>query len=134
MSTAATHTQLPLAALSRRSTTSPGWVTFAEYFSETWTQTQQKNQELGQTLQTYPPFPHSKESQDPGFATPVRTRVEGGMTRTRLVQLAHSVQKMEVGRDGETGGGRGHVAASFGRYMVRAQEAEPGLGDLSGVP
>lgn len=134
MSTAATHTQLPLAALSRRSTTSPGWVSFAEYVSETWTRRQQKNQELGQTLQTYPPFPPSQESQEPGFATQVRTRAEGWVTRTRLVQLVHSVQKMGVGRGGETGGSRGHVAASFGGCMVRAKEAEPSLGDISGVP
>lgn len=55
LSTAATHTQLPLAALTRRSMTSPGWVSFAEYVSETWTQTQQKTRELDQTLQTHPP-------------------------------------------------------------------------------
>ena len=134
MSTAATHTQLPFAALSRRSTTSPGWVSFAEYVSETWTRTQQKNQEFDQTLQTHPPFPPSKESQEPGFATQARTRAEGWVTRSRLVQLVHSVQKMGVGRAGETGGGKGHVAASSEVCMVRAKEAEPGLGDISGVP
>lgn len=56
------------------------------------------------------------------------------MTRSRLVQLVHSVQKMGVGRAGETGGGKGHVAASSEGCMVRAKEAEPGLGDISGVP
>lgn len=115
---------------------SPGRVSFAEYISETWTQTQQSSQELGRTLPNHVSahlprrVGHHQPSCDPDLAAQVRTRVGGRVTGTRLAELRRSVQRT----GGKGWGDRGRVAASFKGCREREQEADPTVGDMSSVP